>query len=148
MRAGRHHGVAADACRPASLGNRGLAGPVQLMPHLLGILAITTSSILPFTDRYRAGWLFLTVPSDVYRGFARGLFWAMWIAFVGIPAVTLLLVGAWKWGARDGLLFAAYSLAVTSSYLGSGIWWRTLFRSPSRHDRHARRRRNTPSSPC
>ena len=103
------------------LGARRLV-PIQLTPHLFGILAVMTSQFLSFSDRYRAGWIFQTTPGSAFRSMARGVFWAMWSIFAALPALMLLVAGVWAWGARDGVIFAAYELAVTSTYLGVALW--------------------------
>jgi len=89
----------------------------HLLPHLFGLLLLLICSLLAYGGDYKGAWLFQLVPAQAFRGFARGVYAALWIPVVVIPHVILLLVFTWPWGVWHAGLFVAYSAAVCSVYL-------------------------------
>ena len=89
----------------------------HLLPHVFGLLLLLICSLLAYGGDYKGAWLFQLVPAQAFRGFARGVYAALWIPVVVIPHLILLLVFTWSWGMWHSGLFAAYSAAVCSVYL-------------------------------
>lgn len=105
---------------PLAAGSR--SSPLAFLPLVLGILMLNASTALAFTDRPRAKWIFHSAPARGLRGIVRGTYWGMWRPLVALPHMLLFIAGAAAWGVRDAILFSTYSLAVTSLYLGAGLW--------------------------
>src|SRR5262249_32810035 len=74
-------------------------------------------SQLPYGSDHLGNWLFTTVPSTVFKEFARGVHSALWITFVLTPHVIFLPLSVWLWRPADGFLFILYSLVAASLYL-------------------------------
>lgn len=92
------------------------------IPHIVGIVLMATCQFLAFSDHYRARWIFLTVPASGMRGVVRGTVSALWIGGVATSTVAILAFGSIAWGVMDAAVFALYSLAVGSLYLGLTAW--------------------------
>ncbi len=92
--------------------------PVHLLPHLLGMLLLFVCMFLPYGNDYKGVWIFLSIPSRAFEGFARGIFAVLWINVILIPNLIVLAVLVWIWGAPHALLFSAWSIAAASVYLG------------------------------
>jgi hypothetical protein len=97
-------------------------GPLPFLPLMLGILMVNASMALAFTDRPGAKWIFDVTPARGLRGLVHGAYWGLWRPLVALPHLVLLPVAAFFWGPRDALFFVAYSLSITSLYLGAGLW--------------------------
>jgi hypothetical protein len=100
----------------------GRFAPVHFLPHLLGLLLVTTCQFLAYTNHHRARWIFLTVPASGLRGVVRGTYWAIWGLLIGLPLAIVLVFGVSAWGLTDAALFVIYSMAAASLYLGAGFW--------------------------
>lgn len=94
----------------------------HLLPHIFGIAMIAAADALAFSDHYRARWIFLTVPASGLRGVVRGTLATLWLSGAAIPSVVVLIVATAAWGVEHGGLYAAYTLAVLSCYLGVFGW--------------------------
>ncbi|MXZ72181.1 MAG: hypothetical protein F4Z04_11875 [Acidobacteria bacterium] len=94
----------------------------HFLPHLLGMLVLLVCLLLAYGNDYKGAWSLAIVPDDRFRPFARGIHAALWILVVLLPNAFLLLVLAWSWGFVDAVLFIAYCTAVSSFYLGVGLW--------------------------
>jgi hypothetical protein len=92
--------------------------PLHLLPHLLGTLLLFVCMFLPYGNDYKGVWIFSSIPSGAFDGFARGIFAVLWIHFILIPHLIALPLLAWLWGLPHALLFIAWSLAAASVYLG------------------------------
>jgi hypothetical protein len=93
----------------------------HFLPHLLGMIAVTLCSMLPFTDFHSGSWIYLTAPIGNLRAYARGVYCALWIPAVGIPHLAMLPFMIRLWGWKDSALFAGFSLIVVSLYLSFDI---------------------------
>ena len=91
--------------------------PVHMAPHIFGFLLLFVCSLLPYGNDYKGSWLFLTVPSGSFSGFARGVWATLWLRVVVIPHVVLLAALTPFWGIAHCSLFVVYSAAVASVYL-------------------------------
>ena len=88
----------------------------QFLPHIGGLMGLLFCYAIRYSDQHRAAWIFLTFPSDAFRSFVRGIFWAMWLplnVFTVLAAPFII----WYWGVGDAMLFIVYSIAVGSFYL-------------------------------
>jgi hypothetical protein len=102
-------------------GGRARVDVAAILPHLLGLSVLYVASVIDGTDRHRAAWTFLTSPMS-RRPFARGVYLALWMAFVAAPFAILIGPTLWLWGIGDAVLFTVYGLAVTSAYLSAGLF--------------------------
>jgi hypothetical protein len=91
---------------------------VHLLPHILGLMLFFICILLPYGNDFKGAWAFLLAPAQVFGRFARGVYAALWIQMIVIPHAIMLLLFAWSWGMWHAGLFIAYSLAVSSIYLG------------------------------
>jgi hypothetical protein len=98
------------------------------LPHAFGLVFFWISTLIAYGGDYKGAWIFQLAPSRALGGFARGVHAALWIRFVVIPHVALAAALAWFWGIRDAALFAVFSAAVASLYLGIEI--RTIDATP------------------
>ena len=90
----------------------------HLLPHAFGLVFYSICAAIAYGSDYQGAWVFLLAPSRALGGFARGVHAALWIRLVVIPHAVLLPALAWFWGIRDAALFAAFSAAAASLYLG------------------------------
>jgi hypothetical protein len=90
----------------------------HLVPHMFGGFLFFLCPLLPYGTDYKGAWLFLLAPNRVFAPFARGVYAFLWLKLIVIPHLVLCLIFMWAWGIADGALFAAYSLAAASAYLG------------------------------
>jgi hypothetical protein len=88
----------------------------HFLPHLSGIVGLFICFAIKYSNQHKAAWIFLTFPLTGMRSFVRGIFWSIWLPVSAVP-VILLPLWVWRWGLVDGVLLAAYSLAVGSFYL-------------------------------
>ena len=95
--------------------------PVHLLPHMIGFASLSACSLLTNSSQYRAAWVFTTVPADSFRGFAGGIFWALWIPVIAVPHIVLALAALRSWGPVPTLAFMAYSTALASLYLSGAL---------------------------
>ena len=95
---------------------------VHLLPHVIGLTMVVALDFLPFSDHYRARWIFQTVPASALRGVVRGTLAAIWLLGAAMPSLLLFAVAAIRWNVPHAALFAIYTLAVLSFYLGTFAW--------------------------
>lgn len=100
----------------------GRFSPIHLLPHFIGLVLIGTAQTLAFTNHHQAAWVFQTVPASGLRGVVRGAWWSLWGLGIGVPYLVAFALTVQAWDLRDALVFTAYSLAVSSFYLGAGVW--------------------------
>ena len=96
----------------------GAFSPLHFLPHLFGFFLLTACYSMPHGSFYKGAWVFLTVPSGVFAPFARGIYSCLWLCGVGVPHLLCFFVLAWKWTLPDAVIFTAFSMAVSSFYLG------------------------------
>src|SRR5580658_3761548 len=53
--------------------------PLHLLPHLLGMLLLFMCMFLRYGNDYKGVWIFLSIPSRAFDGFANGVFAVLWI---------------------------------------------------------------------
>jgi hypothetical protein len=94
----------------------------HVLPHVVGLSVMGAADFLPFSDHYRARWLFLTVPASGLRGVVRGTVATVWLLGAAAPTLVLFAATGFAWGLHDAGLFAAYSLTVNSFYVGVFVW--------------------------
>lgn len=92
--------------------------PAHGVPHMFGFMLFWMCTLLPYGGDYKGAWIFNLAPSHAFAGAARGVYAWMWIKLVVLPHALLFLFWAWNWGLLDGALFAGYSVAAASVYLG------------------------------
>ncbi len=93
----------------------------HLLPHALAFVMFFVCGVLPYGNDHQGSWIFLTVPSQAFGGFARGIHGLMWIGFVLIPNIVLWPLMIWRWGFADAAQFVLYSGAAASMYLALEI---------------------------
>ncbi len=91
---------------------------VHLVPHAVGFLLFMICVALPYGGGFKCNWVFLIAPSPVFNRFARGVWALLWLRAVLIPHLFLVAVWCWTWGPQQGGLFVAFSLALSTLYLG------------------------------
>ncbi|MCW5976582.1 MAG: hypothetical protein KIT09_00820 [Bryobacteraceae bacterium] len=91
---------------------------MHVLPHLLGVVGFWTCMLLPYGGDYKGIWLFLLAPGQALGRFAAGVYALLWLSFALIPNAVVLAIFPWYWGLPEAALFAAYSVAVSSLYLG------------------------------
>jgi hypothetical protein len=104
--------------RAASPFGPGRLSLIGLLPEFLPFFTMMICSLLAYSDQYRGAWIFQTVPDAGLRGYARGIYWSIWLPFLALPLVAAAILYIPYWGARDALLFGAYGLTVASLLLG------------------------------
>ena len=102
-------------------GDPGLS-TAHLLPYSIAITAITAADFLPFSDHYKARWIFLTIPASGLRGVVRGAFAVLWATGALVPSAVLFVATALLWGMREAALYAAYA-AASLSLLVCGFAW-------------------------
>jgi hypothetical protein len=113
--------------------------PIGLLPTVLPLFTLAVCGILSYSDHYKGAWIFETMPLTALRQFIGGVYWSLWLPFLGAPFAAALLFFAPYWGLRDSALFVAYGVAVASFLfalqllLVEGL----PFSSPPRADRAA-----------
>jgi hypothetical protein len=63
-------------------------------------------------------WIFSSIPSRAFDGFAHGICAVVWIDFILIPHLIALPVLAWLRGVPHAALFVVWSIAAAPVYLG------------------------------
>jgi hypothetical protein len=96
----------------------------HLLPHIIGLALVTATDFLPFSDHYKARWIFLTVPASGLRGVVGGTVTTLWLMGALAPSLLLFALTS-SWGLGEAGLFAGYSLTVLSFYLGAFAWIQT-----------------------
>jgi hypothetical protein len=91
---------------------------LHVLPHACGFMLLSICNVLPYGNDYKGAWVFLLVPAGAWERFAHGVFAALWVRFIIVPHLFLLALLTWFWGIQYAALFLAYSLAVSSFYLG------------------------------
>jgi hypothetical protein len=104
--------------RAASPFGPGRLSLIGLLPEFLAFFTMMICSLVAYSDQYRGAWIFQTVPAEGLRGFARGVYWSIWLPFLAMPLLVATLLYMRYWGPLDALLFGGYSLAVASLLLG------------------------------
>jgi hypothetical protein len=94
---------------------------MHVVPHAFGILLFLMCAVMEQGADYKGVWIFLLAPGGAIGRFARGVYLRLWLSMVAIPHAVLLALLVWAWGARDAVLFSAYSLALASCYLGAEL---------------------------
>lgn len=92
--------------------------PLHALPHLFGFLLLLVCIALPYGNHDKGAWVFLLAPVHSFRRFAAGVLALLWLRFILVPHLFLLALLTWFWGIRDASAFLAYSLAVSSFYVG------------------------------
>lgn len=109
-------GLAARTSSKSPFGGEFTAAHV--LPHMYAMVCLFVCIGLAYGAHYKAVWVFLTFPSGGFRGFVRGVHALLWIGLVLFPHILMLAAFAYLWGPRDAVVFAAYSGAMASLYLG------------------------------
>lgn len=91
----------------------------HVLPHIIGFTLVTAADFLPFSDHYKARWIFHTVPASGLRGIVRGTVATLWLVGAVVPSLLIFTAMSWSWGFGHAGLFAAYSLAVLSFYVAA-----------------------------
>jgi hypothetical protein len=128
-RAGMQFGVLAFIGLPAIFLSGRAASPfvvgrlslVGLLPEFLAFFTMMICSLLAYSDQYRGAWIFQTVPAAGLRGYARGVYWSIWLVFLAAPLGAASIFYAPYWGLLDAALFGTYGLAVASLLLGAQL---------------------------
>jgi hypothetical protein len=107
--------------RAASPFGPGRLSLVGLLPEFLPFFTMMICSLLAYSDQYRGAWIFQTVPDAGLRGYARGIYWSIWLVFLVVPLVAASVFYAPYWGLLDAALFGAFGLAVASLLLGTQL---------------------------
>lgn len=94
----------------------------HVLPHIIGTAVMTAGDYLPFSDHYKARWIFLTVPASGLRGVVRGTLATLWLTGAVVPSLLLFAATSVAWGVAEAGFFAAYGLAVLSFYVGAFAW--------------------------
>jgi len=105
---------------PSSPFSREFTG-AHVVPHFFGMILFVICPLIVYGSDFKGTWLFLLAPAGAFRGFTRGLYAFLWLRLVVTPHLILLALAMWAWGPVEGLLYAAYSLAAASVYLGLEI---------------------------
>jgi hypothetical protein len=92
--------------------------PMHLLPHAFGVALGLICQILPYGNDYKAVWVFQLAPASAMAPLARGVYALLWIELIVMPHLVLLPFLAWRWAIWKAALFAAYSLAAGSFYIG------------------------------
>ena len=93
----------------------------HFLPHVFGITAVFVCMFLAYGNDHKGIWCFAVTAAFAGRPFARGIHAALSLLLVVVPHAGWLLLLAWSWGARDAVLFVAFSTAVAFLYLGAGL---------------------------
>ena len=93
----------------------------HFLPHVFGITAVFVCMFLAYGNDHKGIWCFAVTPAFAGRPFARGIHAALSLLLIVVPHAGWLLLLAWSWGARDAVLFVAFSTAVALLYLGTGL---------------------------
>ena len=91
---------------------------VHLVPHAMGFLLFMICVALPYGGGFKCNWTFLIAPSTVFNRFVRGMWAQLWFRLVLIPHLFLLALWSWTWGLWQSALFVAFSVALSTLYLG------------------------------
>jgi hypothetical protein len=94
---------------------------IHFLPHFFGFILFGLCMFLQYGTDYKGVWLFLCVSDSALPRVARGVHASLWLTLVIVPHLALLILFTWRWMLSEGLLFTAYSLAVTTIYLACGL---------------------------
>jgi hypothetical protein len=89
----------------------------HLLPHLFGLVLLFICMLLPYSNDYKAAWVFLLAPGQALRGFARGVHAALCLYLVVFPHLLIFLSFAWGWGVWHAGLFVAFSASLCFVYV-------------------------------
>lgn len=90
---------------------------VQVLPHLLGLIAMILCINLPFTIFSKGSWIYLVAPIGSARAFARGIYWALWIPVAGLPHAVLFFYFIQFLSWEEAAFISGFNLMVVSLYL-------------------------------
>ncbi len=93
----------------------------HVLPHIFGFLLFYICIFLTYGNDFKGAWVFQLAPARAFRGFARGIYAALWIPMVAVPHLLFLLLFPWFWGLWQAGLFVAYSAALCSVYLALSL---------------------------
>jgi hypothetical protein len=91
---------------------------VGFLPVLVSVVTLVVCQILSYSDYHRGAWIFVITPASGLRGFVRGVYWSIWLAFLALPFAVVMIICSAYWGVADAALFAAYGLAFASLMFG------------------------------
>jgi hypothetical protein len=91
---------------------------VGILPELIPLITLAICLVLSYSDHYKGVWVFATAPAPGMHGYVRGVYWSIWVPFLGVPFVAVFVFFAASWGLLDAALFAAYGVAVASLLFG------------------------------
>lgn len=94
---------------------------IGIFPELLAFVTLGVTLLLPFSDHYRARWIFAIAPAR--ERYIRGVYWALWLPLAALPFVALAVGFSFYWGVIDAVLFAVYGLAVASLLLAAQLFF-------------------------
>lgn len=92
--------------------------PVGILPELVPLVTLAICLVLAYSDHWKGAWIFATTPAAGVGGFARGVYWSLWVPCLGVPFAAALVFFARPWGLIDAALFSVYGLAVASFLFG------------------------------
>jgi hypothetical protein len=95
--------------------------PAHGFPHIYALVSILVAVALVYGSSHKAIWIFLTFPTGVFQGFARGVVAQLWITLIALPNVVVLAWLSYAWSPLEALLFVLYSAAWASLYLGLSL---------------------------
>jgi hypothetical protein len=96
--------------------------PTHVLPHVLALMLFFPTALISQTDQLQGAWVFLTLPFRNPRAFARGIYCSLWLPGIAVPHLLFLPPAVWFWGWVEALLFVAFSMALTSLYLGAELF--------------------------
>ena len=100
----------------------GKFAPTHVLPHVLALMLFSPTALISQTDQLQGAWVFLTLPFRNPRAFARGIYCSLWLPGIAVPHLLFLPPAVWFWGWVEALLFVAFSMALTSLYLGAELF--------------------------
>jgi hypothetical protein len=65
--------------------------PVFVFPHVLGLLAAGVCRMIPYTAEPQGAAIFISLPMDRLRVFARSIYLSLWVPIVGIMHICMLV---------------------------------------------------------
>jgi hypothetical protein len=110
--------IARSGLPPSPLSTNHDLSPADVVPHLLGLMAMALCVSITSTDFSSGSWIYLTTPIGNLREFAKGIYWALWIPTAGLPYLVMLPFMIRFWGWKEAGLVAGFSVVVVSLYLG------------------------------
>ena len=90
----------------------------HLFPHIIGMILFLLFVALPYGSDFKCRWAFLIVPSTSYPQFIKGVWALLWLRVVLLPHALVFPFCMWAWEGLEGLVFVAFSISLSSFYLG------------------------------